>query len=160
MSLADAFRRAADAGRKAAAAVAQRPVSVAVYFDTYSAAPDTAGATVLSSVPTTLSPNPHVVFAADAASVFGGGLRSGPNANLTAGQVRIGPITPAYAGGGYDPATLLPTPTDATQRVYLKLAGNGLAAGGEYYDIDRVEAEKAQSWFIVATRTTQTILAG
>ena len=159
MAIGDAFKRAADYGRKAAdTRAAQRPWTVTVRLDTYSAPPRTQGATLVDRAPTTLAPNPKVEFAADLASVFGGGLRSGPNPNLSAGQIRVGPLTPAYPGGGYDPATLLPTPRDATQRVYLLVTGPGLSAAGEVFDIERVEADHPQRWFIVATRTSQTPL--
>lgn len=155
MALGDAFKRAANVGRRVAAQLAQRPTAVTIVTETWSAAIGTAGATLSSATTTPLVPAPKVVVAGGAPSLFGDGVYAGPDLGLDALEVRVGPITPAFSGGGYAAATLAPAPVNATQRVYLLLAGRGFATGGERFEIVTVDDTHPQSIYLTARRSKQ-----
>lgn len=155
MGLADNLRRAAEYGRKAAAAAAQRPTTVTVVLETWDRPIGTAGAVLQSTQALVLSPAPKVEFVGDESSAFGGGIYSGPDGDLNAGRVRIGPITQSYAGGGYTPAQLGPDIAGPHQRTYLTLSGPGFV-GAARYMIEKLDASRPQSIWIEAHRTKQT----
>lgn len=156
MSAADYARRAAAVGRRAAAGVGQRPTAVAIVTETWSAAYGTSGATLSSTSTTTLAPNPDVTVTAWTPSAFGGGLAQGSVTALVAAEVRVGPITPEYPGGGYGTSALNPAPTSAAQRVYHVLTGGQFSDAGERFDAARLEFPTPQSVYLILTRTQQT----
>lgn len=157
MAVADRFRAAANYGRRAAAAVGQRPTTVAITVETWSGAYGTDGAALVGTpATTTLAPNPDVNVVAYAPSVFGGGYATGGAPPLVATTVRVGPVTPDFPGGGYPETTLNPTPTGAAQRVYLTLRGGQFDDAGERFDLDHVEAPTPQSTYLIAVRSQQT----
>ena len=107
MAFKDAIRRAAEAGRRAAEPFT-RPTTVTVYVDVWSGPVGTDGATLLSSTPTTISPNPKVSAAGSGGpSAFGGGFASSSAGGLEATEFNVGPITLKHSTGGYDVAPQL-----------------------------------------------------
>lgn len=150
-ALTDALRGAAQAGRTAAATVAQRPTTVAIETATWSGgAAGMAGATSVTTT-TTLVPAPKVVRLGGDPSAFGGGLAVAGGGDLVAPTYLVGPITRAHARGGYDPATLLPA-ASTTSTTRLRLSGQDFAAGGELFRAVRVERESPQSYWLIVER--------
>lgn len=73
---------------------------------------------------------------------------AGSGGRYVAGDVKVGPITPAHSGGGYTEAQLAPTAgTNGVQVIYV-LAG-GVA--GEYLRVD-LQTDRALSYFLVLRR--------
>lgn len=69
-----------------------------------------------------------------------------------AGDVRVGPITPAFAGGGYTEAQLAPTsPGNGVEILYV-LSG-GLTA--EYMLVD-IQTDKSLSYFLTLRKKRST----
>lgn len=110
-----------------------RPITVTVRTRVYSLPPGDVGATLLSTTNTAVTPTPVVkparLYRDDEA------IRDGEYADAT-GQPRllrydIGPITPAYSGGGFDASSLMPNDTN-TRRVTIVLVGGQHGAGEEY----------------------------
>lgn len=155
MSLADSLRRAAQVGRAAAARVAQRPTIVTVVVEQWSKPVGAAGATLLSSTETVLTPTPKVTLVGGDNSPFGGGQYTGPDASLDAALLRIGPITHKHAGGGYDPETTVPKIADPTQVTYVRLSGEAFADGSERFRIANVDGTRPQSWSFIVQRSAQ-----
>lgn len=65
------------------------------------------------------------------------------------GDVRVGPITPSYTGGGVTPAELQPSGTQGVEIVYV-LAGS---IAGDYTAVD-VDTARAFSYFLTLRRTS------
>jgi hypothetical protein len=65
------------------------------------------------------------------------------------GDLRVGPITPSFTGGGFTPAELAPVGTQGQEIVYV-LAG---AITGDYTAVD-VDTAKAFSYFLTLRRTS------
>lgn len=156
MTLRDALRRAADYGRRAAASVAQRPVTVTLRVESYSGAVGLTATTLVSTSDTTLDPSPKVVrLSAEDAAWFGGGAAAASAGLLSADVYRVGPVTKAYTGGGYTLAQLLPTGA-TTKRVLVVLAGDEFEAGGESFQVvDVDEHSHPQSLYLTVKRTRQ-----
>lgn len=154
MALADALRRAADAGRRAAQAAAQRPTTVTIRVQTYDDGVNVAGAALVSSTDTVVTPNPKVVPVADAPSAFGGGDAVPTSGVLRATTFRVGPITPTFPGGGYSADDLAPAGA-SNMRVSVMLAGGPFAAGGETHHVVALDASKPQSLYLLVTRSPQ-----
>lgn len=134
MAFKDAIRRAAEAGRRAAQPFT-RPTTVTVYVDVWSGPVGTDGATLLSSTPTTISPNPKVSAAGSAGpSAFGGGFASSSAGGLEATEFNIGPITLKHSTGGYDVDELLPAGSVNTE-VYVLLSGGAFEGLGERFEV-------------------------
>jgi hypothetical protein len=155
VSLSDALRRAADAGRRAAAAADQRPTTVTIAAVTYDASLNVAGAAVSATNLLTLSPNPKVEpFAEGDPSWYGGNNGASAGAPLRAGVYKVGPITPSFPGGGYAVADLAPDAA-ANKQVAVILAGGAFPAEGETYRIVGLDDSKPQSIFLYVARTKQ-----
>lgn len=119
MSLIDAHRRAADAGRRAAELAGARPITVTVRVRTYSAAIGTSGSLLASVVDTELSPRPRVrQLGPGESSFYGGGPGSAPSVSGTR-VYEIGPITLTYPGGGYAIADVVPAESPSTRTTYV-----------------------------------------
>jgi len=69
-----------------------------------------------------------------------------------AGDVRIGPITPEYPGGGYSPERLAPAITTNGVEVLYVLSG---AIAGEYKRV-ALHTDRVHSYFLVVRRTRST----
>lgn len=153
---AERFRRAADRGRRVAAALEQRPVAVSVVVRTYSGAVGLATSSLSSTTTTLLDPAPKVVAAGEgASSAFGGDAPAATIARLRAGEYAVGPITKTFAGGGYSAADLAPAGA-STKRVTLILAGGGFAANGEHFEVVEVDdTSHPQSIYLRVARTRQ-----
>ena len=128
-SLRLAHRAAADAGRRAAAAVGARPTTV-------------------------LSPAPRVRSGGGAASYFGGGTAAASAGVLLAGQYLVGPITLDYAGGGYTQAQLCPAAGE-DRAVYYLLEGDEFSSGGERFRLVDADATRPHQITLVVERTAQ-----
>lgn len=155
----NAARRAADIGRKAANNIGERLVTVSVVTETWSAAHNTAGATLSSTSTLVLSPRFKCTPEGDGeSSAFGGGDAAEGVGVLKASVYRIGPITRAYPGGGYTAAQLLPTPTSPAQRVYLVLddGGDQFTSGGEKFESASIDVSRNHQMTLVVQRTDQT----
>lgn len=149
------FRAAADVGRKAAARIGMRPVTVAIRVETWSAAYGTAGATLSSASTTTLDPSPKVSRAGEAPSYFGGGPATDAGASLSADSYVIGPITPTFAAGGYTLSQLAPTQTSPALRVLVVLTGDEFATAGEKFTITDVDASRPLRVMLTVQRAQQ-----
>lgn len=155
MALADRLRAAAQRGRQKAQDKAQRLTTVALEVTVYDKAINMDGASVVSTTTTTLTPSPKVeLLGPGDPSWFGGGLDSAQGGDLTAKRVRVGPITKAFPGGGYDPATLA-VAASATTRVVWRLTGPGYESGGELYDLVAFDRDGPQSTHLILQRTRQ-----
>jgi hypothetical protein len=155
VSLSDALRAAANAGRTAAAAVDQRPTTVTIATVTYDASLNIAGAEATLTSALTLSPNPKVEpFAEGDPSWYGGNNGANAGALLRAGVYKVGPITPTFPGGGYSVADLAPDAA-ANKQVVVSLAGGAFPAAGETYRIVGLDDAKPQSIFLFVARTKQ-----
>jgi hypothetical protein len=156
MALADAYRRAAQAGRAAAQAAGQRPVTVTIRLQTYDDGVNVAGGALTATTDTTITPNPKVTPVAEGpGSAFGGGEAQGTSGVLRATTYRVGPITPTHPGGGYSKADLAPD-GGSDRRVSVILAGGAFAAGGERYQLVALDdTTSPQSTFLLVTRRDQ-----
>ena len=77
---------------------------------------------------------------------------AGSGGRYQVGDVRVGPITPSYSGGGYTEAQLAPTVATNGIAVVYVLAGG---VSGEYARID-LSTDRSHSWFLVLRRTRST----
>ncbi len=156
MAFKDAIRRAAEAGRRAAEPFT-RPTTVTVYVDVWSGPVGTDGATLLSSTPTTISPNPKVSAAGSGGpSAFGGGFASSSAGGLEATECNVGPITLKHSTGGYDVDELLP-PGDVNSDVYVLLAGGAFEGDGERFEVvpGSLDATRAHQFSFRVRRVPQ-----
>ena len=153
-SLRAAHRAAADAGRRAAAAVGARPTTVSVVVVTYSGPVGVTGSTVVSTSTTVLSPSPRVRSGSAASSYFGGGTAAASAGLLMAGQYLVGPITLDHPGGGYTQAQLCPVAGE-DRVVYYLLEGDEFASGGERFRLVDAAATRPHQISLVVERTAQ-----
>ncbi len=77
---------------------------------------------------------------------------AGSGGRYQAGDVRVGPITPAWSSGGYTAAQLAPVITANGIEILYVLAG-GIA--GEYSRVD-LETARSHSYFLVLRRLRAT----
>lgn len=139
MSLRDDLLPVVDAVRGIADELGLRTITVTRRVRTYSGPVGHVGVTLDATVDTPLRPTPPVRPAR--AHREDEAILQGPYGDAT-GQPRllryeVGPITPAYADGGYDAASLMPHDDD-TRRVTFVLAG-GQHGDGEEYSVVRVD---------------------
>lgn len=153
-SLRLAHRAAADAGRRAAAAVGARPTTVSVVVVTYSGAVGVTGSSVVSTSTTVLSPAPRVRSGSAAPSYLGGGTAAASAGVLLAGQYLVGPVTLDYAGGGYTQAQLCPAAGE-DRAVYYLLEGDEFSSGGERFRLVDADATRPHQITLVVERTAQ-----
>lgn len=155
-SPADRFRAAAARGRKAVAALGLRPTTVTITVQTYSAAWNSHGATLIDTQTTVLSPSPKVEQAdLGPLSAFGGGSLADAGSELNAGVYRIGPITPQYVGGGYTTSQLAPAQTSPAVRVTVTLAGPEFKTPSEVFKVTDMDATNALHTFMTVARVKQ-----
>lgn len=156
MGFKDSIRRAAEAGRRAAEPFV-RPTTVTVTVDVYSGPVGADGSTLLSSTPTTISPNPKVSAAGSAGpSAFGGGFASSSAGGLEATEFTIGPITLKHSAGGYDVDDVIPA-GDVTKEIYVLLAGGAFESTGERFEVvpGSLDATRAHQFSFRVRRVPQ-----
>jgi hypothetical protein len=73
---------------------------------------------------------------------------TGAGGRYEAGDVKVGPITPTYSGGGYTIAQLAPTASSNGVEILYVLAG---AIAGDYKRID-LQTDRALSYFLILRR--------
>lgn len=155
MSLRDDLLPVLDEVRGLAGELGLRTITVTVRVRVYSAPPGVVGAAVTSTTSTTLTPTPRVrparVQRDDEAVVDGPFTDSTGQPRLL--RYEVGPITPAYPGGGYTVASLMPS-DDLTRRVTIVLAG-GQHGDGEEYSVVRVDDTKPFRVMLTVERTRQ-----
>jgi hypothetical protein len=138
------YRKAADRGRRVAAAHGQRETTVTIRVLTYSGTIGLAGVTLTSTADTVLDPSPKVARVGGAASFVGAGFVAASAGHLAADEYEIGPITPPFPGGGYSLAQLFPAGA-AHKRVLVVLAGEHFDGAGEYFEpIEDPDSARAQ----------------
>jgi hypothetical protein len=153
MATADRFRRAANAGRRAAVSVGQRPTTVSITVRTYSSDVNVLGATLSMSTVSTILPAPKVAPAGDGPfSWYGGGNGTDAGGVARAGLYLVGPITPSFPGGGYDESDLAPAGA-ANKRITVTLAGGDFPASGEVCSVLAIHRETPQSIHLLVQRT-------
>jgi len=65
-------------------------------------------------------------------------------------DLRIGPLTPVFAGGGFDPTILDPVPGTTPAEIMFLITGPGTSPTGDWYrEIARYIAENFSYWFTV-----------
>ncbi|HEU4728390.1 MAG TPA: hypothetical protein VFT22_10885 [Kofleriaceae bacterium] len=69
------------------------------------------------------------------------------------GDIHVGPITPAFTGGGFTPAQLKPNGADGTEIIYLLSGAAGI--NGEYACI-ALHTEEAFEYHLYLRRTRKT----
>lgn len=154
MAVTDRFKRAADHGRRVAAAYGQRDVVVTLVVETWSDAVGRDGATLHGYSATPLDPPPKVTQASAEPSAFGGGgyvARAG--GDVAAQGYVVGPITKRFPGGGYDRSDLL-AQGGSGKRVYYTLSGDEFD-GAEKFRVASVVRETPQSIWLELQRTEQ-----
>jgi hypothetical protein len=110
---------------------------------------------LLSTTDTEIVPRPRVQPAGGGdASMYAGGPEAHPGIS-GARAYTIGPITLAYASGGYTLASLLPAESPTT-RVTIVLEGEDFDAGGEEFDLAaQPDASRAHAITLTVARTKQ-----
>lgn len=53
--------------------------------------------------------------------------------NYSDADLKVGPLTPKYAGGGFEPSDFDPEPTSAPVEIFFKIVGPGMRAGGSWF---------------------------
>lgn len=95
---------------------------------------------------TTITPAPHVRELSTREISQSGG-------RFEVGDIRMGPITPKYAGGGYTKEELSPTSTVNGTEYYYVLTGPEVS--GEYAPREVETTKGAASFFVVAKRRVE-----
>lgn len=152
----DDLRHVADLGRSVAEELGVRPVTVTIRVRQYSASVGAVGATLTGTTNTVLSPRPKVRIPREREEDQG--VLDGPWTDAT-GLPRVlryvvGPITPAYTGGGYDVDALVPTDA-VNRRVTVVLAGEGFASGGEEFTVVKRDTTRPFRVMLTVERTRQ-----
>lgn len=146
MSVRERMKALADRVRQLPASPAwdERPTSVTVRSKTYlggrigAEGPTDIVDLLLSPTPRVREVNQHDI--------------TGSAGRYVAGDVRVGPITPAFTGGGYTQAQLAPQPNAKGVQILYVLSGN---ISGEY-DRVNLESDRSHSWFLVLRRKRST----
>ncbi len=73
------------------------------------------------------------------------------------GDMRIGPLTPAFSGGGYTPAQLAASSSAPNVERHVVLVGPGEPGGGSYWTIVGTEFSEALGYSLVVRRTERTL---
>lgn len=144
MTFRDRLNAIADRVRRTPVALDERPTTVRIRTRTW------AGGRRGSDGPTTdtdvtLTPTPKVreVNQRDIAASAG---------RYILGDVKVGPITPTYPGGGYTMEQLAPTITEGGIEIIYVLAGG---VEGEYARVD-LATDRTHSWFLTLRRRRTT----
>lgn len=155
MSATDDFRALADAVRAIPEAIGTRTTSVTIRVRTYSGAVGAQGVTLSTTTDTLVTPRPRVSQVSEGrGSYFGGGIFTDSTGRVLAGEYEIGPITQDFPGGGYAPADLAPA-GGVSKRVTLLLAGDEFQAGGEEFEILKLDATRPFRTMILVARVRQ-----
>lgn len=154
MSITDAHRRAADAGRRAAESAGARTTSVTVRVRSYSGAIGASGSVLSSQVDTVLNPRPRVrQLGAGESSFYGGGPGTGASTS-SARVYEIGPITLTYSGGGYSIADIAPAES-ASVRVSYLLSGDDFDTDEEFFLVAPPDASRPHQVMLRVARAQQ-----
>lgn len=146
MTLRDCMSKVADKVRAIAskASIDERPTAVTIRTRTWTGGRrGTPGGH--SDVDVVLTPRPAVV------EVTGRDIAASAG-RYSISDVKVGPITPAYTGGGYTQAQLAPDAVASGVEIIYVLAGNVV---GEYARID-LSTDLSHSWFLVLRRRRTT----
>ena len=155
MSTLDVARRAAHAGRKAVALLGLRTTTVTIRAETY--AVDIAdGVAPTTQTDIVVTPTPKVVkLSDDKASMYGANPAGLVNGHAILSTYEVGPITPAFYGGGMSLAQLLPGTRDTKHRTLFVLSGDDFAGGSEVCVVVRADATKPLRTMLVVQRAPQ-----
>ena len=145
----DALLRAIDKIRGIPDQLGVAPFTVAVRVVTWSGSRVGVGTRTVTDTPVKVSAgarNPDVRRLTSTDVIASGGL-------YTATDLRVGPLTPGYAGGGMTAAQLDPAPGSSPTEVSYVVTGPGIPSGGVLYK--RVGGEMASStqYFVVIRST-------
>lgn len=70
-------------------------------------------------------------------------------------DLKVGPITPPYTGGGVDITAFDPTPGNSPTEVFFKIEGPGMATGGSWFRKVGQDVSHALSYTFVLRRTAE-----
>lgn len=68
-------------------------------------------------------------------------------------EIEVGPITPAYDGGGYDFEDLEPLLSGNQDQIFYRVFGPGYPAEGAWFVKTQFNAQRALGFFLVLERT-------
>ena len=144
MTFRDRMNALADRVRRVPVTLDERPTTVTIRTRTWGGGRKGADG-ARTDVDVVLAPVPRVreVNQRDIASSAG---------RYTIGDIKVGPITPTFPGGGYTQSQLAPTATDSGTEVFYVLAGN---VAGEYARVD-LTTDRSHSWFLTLRRRRTT----
>lgn len=71
-------------------------------------------------------------------------------------DIKVGPVTPSYGGGGVDITTFDPSNLDGPAEVLFKVEGPGMASGGSWFRKVSQDCSKSFSYFFTLRRTGET----
>ncbi len=144
MTFRDSMNRLAANVRRVPVRLDERPTTVTIRTRTWAGGRRRAdgGSTDVDVV---LTPTPKVreVTTRDIAASAG---------RYVLGDVKVGPITPTFPGGGYTQAQLAPPTTDSGVEIIYVLEGN---ENGEYTRVT-LTSDRSHSWFLVLRRRRTT----
>ncbi len=135
MAVIDAYRAIAFAARAIPGQYGLHPHAVAIGTGAWSGSNTGGGLESITWTPIVESgsKNPKVRWLKDDEIAIGG---------LQAGTVQVGPITPAFPGGGTSTATLLGTPLTTGKTLYMRITGPQ-HPNGALYRVTSTSFEKA-----------------
>ena len=141
----DSFLSDIDAIRGIADELGTTPYTVSVRVVTYSGTRVGDGTRTVTDSPVKVaggSRNPMVALVTSKDVVASGGL-------YTATDLKVGPLTPAYAGGGMATGTLDPVQGTVPTEVYYVVTGPDIPAGGVLYKRVGGEMASATQYFVI-----------
>lgn len=155
MTLRDRTLPKLDAARAKVAALGLRQVVVVVRTRLYSGPVGAVATTLTSTTNVTVTPTPRV--SPDHHNRGDEAILDGEFADATAAphvlRWIVGPMTPVYGAGGYDPRSFLPD--DSTnKRVTIVLSGGQFGAGEEFRVV-RVDDTRALRFTVTIERARQ-----
>lgn len=71
-------------------------------------------------------------------------------------DVKVGPITPPYTGGGVDITAFDPNMTASPVEVFFKIEGPGMATGGSWYRKVGQDCSKPLAYYFTLRRVAET----
>lgn len=92
---------------------------------------------------------PHVVQVTQRDIIASGGVYQDQD-------VKVGPITPPYTGGGVDITAFDPAMTSSPVEVFFLISGPGMAAGGSWYRKVGQDVSRPLSYFFTLRRMAET----
>jgi len=137
----DDYREAAYEGRQAAFDVGMRPNTVTIRVETWSGG--RIGEGRCSTADTVLVPSPRVNRISERATPYGDGIQDRSTGLPTAASYSVGPITPAFPGGGYTPDQLCPPIVPGVgQRNLVLIEGDEFGTAGTLCRIVSMDASQ------------------